>query len=773
MFCGSNSLTNLSFFFFKIKNKAQFNCFPSNFNYYTRIIDSEYKHIFYNFSDTCNDENNIIIDLKNKNCIKSCNNTKYEYYNICLDECPNDIIKNNIICDDIKNNNIEIPDTKNINYYVVNTQYNSNDKISKTDTNKENTMEIHESSLTTQDQKEVEYKDIDTFREYIFDFDIDNKESQKDKIKEDKNIVYQLTNTYNQKNNTYKNITSINLGDCEKILKNKYGLNETLPLIIFKIDYYPPGSLIPKIAYEIYNPLNKTKMDLSHCKDIFVQLNIPVSIDENMLFKYDPNSGFYMDNCFSYTTENGTDMILNDRKKEFSENNYSLCENNCNYSDYNQINKQSTCNCNVKNELISISEIISQPIKLANNFNSDEINSDSGLISSNIMTIKCTKALFSKDGLKSNISSYILIIFIFLFLLSIILFMKCGYHLLEEDIITILKEKEKIEKQNKIKKQELTTVASGFAINKIKSKNNKNRKKRKEVNFPPKKFNLKFINNININKKNNIKLINQNGNIFKRKLNNKNKRNKKHKSKINITSKGKLFIKLTYNDYELNTFSYKNALFYDKRTFCQYYFYLFRIKNILLFSFCPIKDYNLMIIKICIFYLSFSTYYAVNFAFFNDKMIHKIYEEGGKYDIIFFLPTISISFAISYVITIIIKLIFLSERNLVKIRVQPTYNIANNISSKEKRNIVIKYIIFFILGTLFLTFFWFILSAFGAVYQNTQIYIFENSLISFGMSLFYPIFISIFPCIFRIASLNSQNKNSECSYNFSKFLQIL
>ena len=157
-----------------------------------------------------------------------------------------------------------------------------------------------------------------------------------------------------------------------------------------------------------------------------------------------------------------------------------------------------------------------------------------------------------------------------------------------------------------------------------------------------------------------------------------------------------------------------------------------------------------MIIKLCIFSLSFSIYYAVNFAFFDDKILHEIYAIGGKYDFMYFLPKITISFAISYVITNIIKYIFLSERNIFEIRIQPTYSLAYDISLKEKRNLVIKYTIFFILGIIFLAFFWMLLSSFGAVYQNTQIFIFKNALISFSMSLCFPFIIIIFPAIFRI-----------------------
>ena len=86
-----------------------------------------------------------------------------------------------------------------------------------------------------------------------------------------------------------------------------------------------------------------------------------------------------------------------------------------------------------------ISEIIDNPNKLSNNFEEDETSSTA----SNIISIKCTKALFSKEGLKNNISSYILLVFIAHFLLSIILFMKCGYPLLVNDINAIIKEKEK------------------------------------------------------------------------------------------------------------------------------------------------------------------------------------------------------------------------------------------------------------------------------------------------------------------------------------------
>ena len=228
--------------------------------------------------------------------------------------------------------------------------------------------------------------------------------------------------------------------------------------------------------------------------------------------------------------------------------------------------------------------------------------------------------------------------------------------------------------------------------------------------------------------------------------------------------------KVFCNIFELNTLQYNLALIHDRRTCFEYYFSLLKIKQPIFFAFCPIKDYNSRIIKLCLFLLSFSIFYAINFAFFDEKILHKLYEDKGKYDIIYFLPKISISFIAGHLISIILNYIFLSERNIIKIKEQNTYSKADYTAQNVEKKLVIKYVIFFILGIIFLGFFWILLSSFGAVYQNTQVFLVKNTLISFAMDLVYPFFYNILPCIFRMISLNSK---SECFYNFSKFLQLL
>ena len=42
-----------------------------------------------------------------------------------------------------------------------------------------------------------------------------------------------------------------------------------------------------------------------------IDIYIPLSINEENLFKYNPNNEYYNNICFSFTTDKGTDIVLN------------------------------------------------------------------------------------------------------------------------------------------------------------------------------------------------------------------------------------------------------------------------------------------------------------------------------------------------------------------------------------------------------------------------------------------------------------------------------
>ena len=263
---------------------------------------------------------------------------------------------------------------------------------------------------------------------------------KQDLIATDKNTIYQITTSENQKNNEYTNISTINLGKCEDRLKYIYGIDKNLSLLIFKIDYFEDGLKIPVIGYEIYHPLNKSQLDLKYCEEFLVKLDIPVSIDESVEFKHDPNSEYYNDECSTYTTENGTDILLDDRRNEYIDNNLSLCEANCTYKGYNEDTKKALCECETKAKIESISDIINNENILSNNFSTDNSTS-------NIGSLKCTKTLFTKEGLITNIGNYLLLFTFSFFIVSVVIFYKCGYHIIDTTIKEMLDLKTK-EKRN-------------------------------------------------------------------------------------------------------------------------------------------------------------------------------------------------------------------------------------------------------------------------------------------------------------------------------------
>ena len=73
---------------------------------------------------------------------------------------------------------------------------------------------------------------------------------------------------------------------------------------------------------------------------------------------------------------------------------------------------------------------------------------------------------------------------------------------------------------------------------------------------------------------------------------------------------------------------------------------------------------------------------------------------------------------------------------------------------------------------LLLLIFWYYISCFCCIYENTQIHLFKDSLMSFGISLIYPICISTLPGIFRIPALSSNKGDKLCIYKLSQFIEF-
>ena len=103
--------------------------------------------------------------------------------------------------------------------------------------------------------------------------------------------------------------------------------------------------------------------------------------------------------------------------------------------------------------------------------------------------------------------------------------------------------------------------------------------------------------------------------------------------------------------------------------------------------------------------LSFSIYFFFNTFFFSYNAIHKIYEDKGSYNASYFMPIILYSFIISYYINVLIKYIFLSERNIAELKKEKIIKNLFDRQTKVQRCLIIKYMFYFALSCIFLFFF--------------------------------------------------------------------
>jgi hypothetical protein len=227
------------------------------------------------------------------------------------------------------------------------------------------------------------------------------------------------------------------------------------------------------------------------------------------------------------------------------------------------------------------------------------------------------------------------------------------------------------------------------------------------------------------------------------------------------------------NDYELNNLQYENALIYDKRTYFQYYWSLVKRKHLILFTFLPANDYNLITLKISIFLLSISLYFTINCFFFNDETMHKVYINNGRFNFIYQIPQILYSSFISLIINSLLKMLSLSESELVRIKQQKFTSAAIKKSKQIGTRLTIKFILFFIIGNILILFFWYYISCFCAVYINTQVILIKDTLICFTISMSYPFALNLFPGILRIPALRAKNKDKKCMYKISGIIALI
>ena len=230
--------------------------------------------------------------------------------------------------------------------------------------------------------------------------------------------------------------------DTIKELKKIYDIDEDLNLLIFKADITRADTISTQVEYQFYNPtpnklykkinfqkLNNTLRRLDDNNSLKVKLSLPIHWKEYQLnivkelyamkiFLFNSSHDFYLDVCFKFTTSNGSDIYLNDRRKKYFINE-PFCEEGCelidthNYDNFNKL----VCECPIKytqENYTNISFVLQE----------EDERFKKSYIFPNIRVIKCAKEVFSKE-IGKNPSFYLFFLLFLIFIFSYIFRSKC------------------------------------------------------------------------------------------------------------------------------------------------------------------------------------------------------------------------------------------------------------------------------------------------------------------------------------------------------------
>ena len=602
-------------------------------------------------------------------------------------------------------------------------------------------------------------------------------------------------------------LSIVDLGECETLLKVENNIPFEAELIILKKEKKDSPADEKDVQYDIYNPLTYEILNLSICENTTIDLYVPVKLSDeqekyynNLLDQgynvFNLNDKFYREICTPYSSENGTDVLL-DEREEFVYSSIAeqmVCQNNCYYSSYSLDTKYMKCECgnNVNVVTLDIKHLSKENIlqSFLSTFKS-----------TNYKVMICYNLVFNFKIFIKNVGSIVTLLFFIVYIVFMIYYCKKDIYPLKVEISKIL-----FVNMNEKPEYSIKFGIKNFEKTDFKEKKNLTTQKisiKKKAKNPPKKLNPIRIggNNNNIKttkeKKSDITLISKSSrrdlktNTINIIDNKKEKNSLFRKGTINANNKidnidsNELFsneIKkddnnnkndYNYDNFELNNLEYDEAYELDKRGFCRTYWSVLLREHIFLFTFFSCKDYNLFYIKIERFFTLICIEMTMNGLFFVHESMHRKYINNEEFTFVQKIPQLLFTLIFSHIIEVILCFFGMTDSVIYKIK-----ELSKTEKSSEKIIDIItcmrkKLIGFFIFTFILFLFNWYFISAFCAVYQNTQKIFLRDTAVSYLTAMIDPFIIYGLTTFLRYFSLiRCFNKKFGCIYKISELIPI-
>ena len=878
IFKKNSGATNMKSILFNNSEKA-FICYINNynniaciiFNLNTNELEKEYKYLekmsqsqrFFNieyfesvdkFILSCYSSSNefeyLILDNQTNIVDNSFNDGKYCLTNITMETCTEDSLPFISIYYDSGNlkmakkcgyagnfSYLSLSESCNKAYDRVElTSNDDNETVSSLTNSDEITNEISESSGIKK-SKELKLKSNKIETNKTLELVVNNldklieevEQGQLYEIKGDNYLVNVCPINYNKFEQT---LTYINFLNCENTLRNKYNLspNDNLTEIMIEITINDENSLTNQVEYAVF--YGKKQLNLSICENDKIEVNYNIinstSINLDMILKFseigvdilNSKDTFFTDICFPYS-ENNSDIILKDRTLCVYQN-FSKCDENCEYEKIDLDSLIITCKCSIKTEVESeIKQLRFDTILL------DLItNSSFGVV-------KCYNLVFNYSK-KENIGFYIFTLLICLHIPLYIHYYRKNINQINRYIISEMKKYFYINNINNPNKKKQSKKINGVKYKIYKTNFPQNNEKQK--NLSSSNYNISIANIKNIDtpknklvcksKRNSLKYINiynkqknkrdnkkkQNTFIYTevKKVNKKSKKNKtkliKSKSsdsiieeKINNNKNIYCLIQIDANNsfnkeppnskIILDNYSYEEAIKYEKRSFWSIYYIVLITKENILNIILLNSPLELTSLRLCIIIFIYSCDLSLNTLFyFNDNISEKFHYDGNNLFLFTLFNNISISIistSLSLGLVIFLQYLTNSKEDIEdlfrteekKMREDNNYNVSKK-RGKEilitifeiNKKLKIKIIFFFIIEMLLMLFFYYFVTAFCEVYKETQISWITDSVVSFIIG--FPIEF-LFSLLISVLYIISVEKKFKWLYNFTMFLYHL
>ena len=490
----------------------------------------------------------------------------------------------------------------------------------------------------------------------------------------------------------------LDISECEKIIKKEYKISSSEDLIILKATNFKELSqyFTNNVNFLLFStslgrilPLDSCMSCITNITDVLNAYNIKdptyskkIGAGTNDGYNvFDSTSNFYTDICTPFTSEYGTDVLLDDRTEYYPQNIY-MCKSGCSFSEYNPTTNTYTCSCltgKINRDGSQETELVTLP---APNFEKKHTNS-------NIKVFKCASQVFSLKGQKGNFGSYVLL--------------AC----LASSIGVIVFYALKGTKQIDIIFQDFNSIKAN----------------------PPK--------------------------------NDSGTDSKKRSVKVEEDKKDDVM-----SENELNNADYDTAINKDNRKFLEIYWSFLKMKQLFIFTFYTSIDRNLRVVKIGLFILFVSFYFAFTALFFNDSIMRKIYIYRGNTDAAVHVPNIILSSLCCIIMNFLVNFVSLSDRDMIRAKKESDKKKVDKIKTWIK----IKTFILLGISTILIGLFWYYVSAFCAVFKNSQGRYFINVLIAFAVCNIWPFVTSLIPAALRKYGLE---RNSSCMYKASKIVYYI